>query len=150
MPKARRGMPFTWRPVAIYLAVVVVAGAGLVISDRIYEARQAAPAAPPLLAGARNLVEGYIGAGTVRSSRLDDRTGTLTMEVRDVVADKGKTAAEKRELLSGEGIEAVKRIQGKITFQHIVLKLMKDGKVLATVRADPGREPRTEFAAEFK
>jgi hypothetical protein len=143
-------MPFAWRPVAIYLATVVVAGAGLVIWDRSYEARQASPATPPLLAGARNLVEGYIGNGTVRSTKLDHRTGTLTMEVRDVVADKGKTTAEKRELLSGEGTEAVKRIQGKIAFQHIVLKLMKDGKVLATVRADPGHEPQTEFAAEFK
>ncbi len=150
MANPRKRIPFRWRPVAIYLAIVVAAGAGLVIWDRAYEARQASPAAPPLVTGAQHLVEGYVGSGTVQSTRLDHRSGTLTMEVRDVVSDKGKTSSEKRELLSGEGTEAVKRILGKITFEHIVLKLVKDGKVLATVRSDSGKDPRVEFPPDLK
>jgi hypothetical protein len=150
VPNSKRRVLFPWRPVAIYAAVVIIAGAGLVFWDRAYEARRTSPDTPPLVAGARNLVEGYVGAGTVQSTRLDPRTGTLTMEVRDVVSEKGKTPGEKRDLLSGEGTGAVNRILGKITFQHIVLKLVKDGKTLATVRSDAGKDPRVEFAPDVK
>jgi hypothetical protein len=76
VPSLKRRIPFRWRPVAIYVAIVVAAGAGLVIWDRAYEARQESPAAPPLVTGARNLVEGYVGSGTVQSTRLDPRSGT--------------------------------------------------------------------------
>lgn len=150
MPRTKTRMPFPWRPTAIYVAIVLVAGAGLVIWERAYEARQESVAAPPPEAAARNLVESYVGIGTVQNVRLDHRSGTLTMDVKDVVTDAKKTPAQNRELLTAEGTQAVQRILGFVTFEHIVLRLVKDGKLRATVRAEPGKAPRAEFAPEFK
>jgi len=150
LPKPKNRMLFAWRPVTIYVAVVLVAGAGLVIWERAYEARQDSVAAPPPEAAAKNLVEGYVGAGTVQSVRLDRRTGTLTLDVKDVVTDPKKTLAQNRELLSAEGRQAADRILGFVTFKHVILRLVKDGKLRATVRADPGQTPQTEFAPDFK
>ncbi|HET8998618.1 MAG TPA: hypothetical protein VFP86_03115 [bacterium] len=150
MPKPKKRMPFAWRPVMIYIAIVFVAGAGLVIWERAYEAKQESVASPPPEAAAKNLVEGYVGAGTVQSVRLDRRTGTLTLDVKDVVTDPKKTPAQNQELLSAEGTQAADRILGFVTFKHVVLRLMKDGKLRATVRADPGQTPHTEFVPDFK
>jgi hypothetical protein len=150
LPKPKKRMPFGWRPVLIYIAIVLVAGAGLVIWERAYEAKQDTVASPSPEDAAKNLVEGYVGAGTVQSVRLDRRTGTLTLDVKDVVTDPKKTTAQNRELLSAEGTQAADRILGFVTFKHIVLRLMKDGKLRATVRADPGQTPRTEFVPDFK
>jgi hypothetical protein len=69
--------------------------------------------------------------------------------VRDVVADKAKTPAERRDLLSKEGALAAERLLASVAFKHVVLQLVKDGKVLATVRAEPGKKPRTEFAPDL-
>jgi hypothetical protein len=150
LPKPKRRMPFAWRPVVIYVAIVLVAGAGLVIWERAYEAGQDSVAAPPPEAAAKNLVEGFVGAGTVQSVRLDRRTGTLTLDVKDVVTDPKKAPAQNRELLSAEGTQAADRILGFVTFKHVILRLVKDGKLRATVRADPGQTPHTEFVTDFK
>lgn len=153
VPKSRKAAPFAWRPVAIYVAVVIVVGAGLVLWDRAYVSRQTFPdllrTQPEVVA--KNLVENVVGAGTVQAPvTLDRKTETVTLTVRDVVTDKGKTTAQKQELLSGEGRQAVESILGAVTFKHIVLKLVKDGKVLATVRGEPGKTPQTEFAPDLK
>jgi len=153
VPKSRKAAPFAWRPVAIYVAVVIVAGAGLVIWDRAYVSRQTFPdllrTQPEVVA--KNMVENVVGPGTVQTPvTLDRKTETVTLTVRDVVTDKGKTTAQKQELLTGEGRQAVESILGVVTFKHIVLKLVKDGKVLATVRGEPGKTPQTEFAPDLK
>ncbi len=153
MPKSRMTAPFAWRPVAIYVAIVIVAGVGLVIWDRAYEGSQGSLGSSLSRRpedAARNLVENVVGRGTVEIVTLDQKTGTVTITVRDVVSDKGKTPAEKRELLSGEGTQAVESVLGFVSFKHIVLKLVKDGKVLATVRGEPGKPPQTEFAPGLK
>jgi hypothetical protein len=148
VPKPRRSRPFEWRPVLIYIALVVVAGAGLVLWDLSYEARQTAPTQPEVVA--KNLVEAIVGPGTVQSARLDRKTGTLSMVVKDVVTERGKTPAQNRDLLSREGQMAVEGTLGMVRFKQIVLQLVKDGKVLATVRGEPGKAPQTEFGPDLK
>jgi hypothetical protein len=150
VPISKRRMPFPWRPVATYVVIVVIAGAGLVIWDRAYEARRESIASPPAEVAAKNLVESYVGSGTVQSVRLDHRSGTLTVDVKDVVTDAKKTPAQNKELLSAEGTQAAQRILGFVTFNHVVIRLMKDGKLRATVRAEPGKTPQAEFAPDFK
>ena len=98
---------------------------------------------------AKRLVEGYVGTGTVQASTLD-RSGTLTIKIKDVVTDKSKTAAQNRELVSREGSQAIERVLGLVAFKQVVIQVVKDGKVLATVRGKPGAKPQTEFAPEFK
>lgn len=150
MPKAKQRMPFAWRPVAIYLAIVAVAGVGLVIWDRAYEARRESLDAPRPEVVAKNLVENVVGPRTVRDVVYDRGSDTVTLTVNDVVTGKGKTPAQDRELLTGEGTQAVTSIQGLVTFKHIVLKLVKDGKLLATVRSDAGKAPQLQFAPGIK
>jgi hypothetical protein len=149
-PTSKRRMPFAWRPVAIYIAIVIIAGTGLVMWDRAYQARQESIASPGPEVVAKNLVEGYVGSGTVQGVRLDHRSGTLNVDVKDVVTDVKKTPAQDKELLSAEGTQAAQRILGLVSFNHVVVRLMKDGKLRATVRAEPGKPPQTEFAPEFK
>jgi hypothetical protein len=150
MAATRRQRVFPWRAVAIYVAIVVVAGVGLILWDRSYEAgRHSVPSVAPETA-ARHLVENVVGSGTVQRVTLDQKTGTLTIDVKDVVTDKSKTAAQNRELLAGEGTQAAQAILGFISFKQVVLHLVKDGRTLATVRAEPGKAPRTEFAPDLK
>jgi hypothetical protein len=150
MPAPRRQRVFPWRPVVIYVAIVVVAGIGLVIWDRSYEASRHSVAAPSPEAAATHLVENVVGSGTVSHVVLDKKTGTLTMDVKDVVTDKNKTPVQNRELLSGEGSQAAQAILGFISFKQVALHLVKDGKTVATVRAEPGKPPQTEFAPDLK
>ena len=150
MPKSRKPPVFVWRAVAIYMAAVAVAFGGLFAWDRAYQARQTGPSTalrPEVVA--KRLVESFVGAGTVESSTLD-RNGTLTVKVKDVVTDTSKTPAQNRELLSGEGAQAVERILGFVTFKQVVLQLVKGGKVVATVRGEPGKKPQTDFAPDLK
>ena len=150
MPAPRRQRVFPWRPVVIYVAIVVVAGIGLIIWDRSYEASRHSVAAPSPEAAATHLVENVVGSGTVSHVVLDKKTGTLTMDVKDVVTDRSKSPAQNRELLSGEGTQAAQAILGFISFKQVVLHLMRDGKTVATVRAEPGKPPQTEFAPDLK
>ncbi len=150
MPAPRRQRVFPWRPLVVYVAIVVVAGVGLIIWDRSYEAgRHSVPAASPETA-ARHLVENVVGSGTVQRVTLDQKTGTLTMDVKDVVTDKSKSPAQNRELLAGEGTQAAQAVLGFISFKQVVLHLVRDGKTVATVRAEPGKPPQTEFASDLK
>jgi hypothetical protein len=149
MPKPKKPKLFNWRPVAIYLAIVAAGAVGLIIWERAYEAKEIPPASPSSFTPdvvAKRLVESYVGPGTVQSSHLDPQSGVLTVVVRDVVADRAKTPAERRDLLAKEGALAAERLLGAVRFKHVVLQLVKDGKALATVRAEPGKKPQTEFA----
>jgi hypothetical protein len=152
MARSRKAGLFNWKPVAIYLAIVAAGAAGVIIWERAYEAREVPLAVPASFTPdvvARRLVESYVGTGTVQSSHLDPKSGVLTIVVRDVVTDKAKTPAERRNLLSAEGTLAAERLLGSVAFKHVVLELVKDGKVLATVRAEPGKKPQTEFATDL-
>ncbi|TMI91012.1 MAG: hypothetical protein E6H00_04805 [Bacillati bacterium ANGP1] len=148
MPKPRSQKLFDWRAAAIYIAAVAVAGAGLFAWDHAYQARLSGPRLRPE-ALAKRLVESFVGDGTVQGSTLD-RSGTLTIRVKDVVTDKSKTPAQNRELVSREGSQAVERVLGLVAFKQIVVQVVRDGKVLATVRGKPGAKPETDFAPEFK
>jgi len=150
VPKPRKRTGFPWKPVAVYIAVVAAAGTGLILWDRAYQAREEFSAAPRPETVAKSVVEGFVGAGTVQSVKLDQRTGTLTMEVKDVVTDKNKTAEQNRSLLSGQGTQAAQRILGLISFKRVDLRFVRNGKLLATVRAEPGKTPETIFAPDFK
>jgi hypothetical protein len=150
MPNPKRQRIFAWRPVVIYVGIVLVAGLGLVVWERAYEVGEHSVAAPPPETAAKHLVENVVGAGTVQRVTLDQKTGTLTMDVKDVVTDKSKSREKNRELLSGEGTQAAQAILGLISFKQVVLHLVKDGKTLATVRAEPGKAPQTEFAGDLK
>ncbi len=71
----------SWLPVAIYVAVVVVAGAGLFTWDYLYRRRQEEamrPPAPDVLA--KNLVENIIGRGTVKDIKIDEVAGTVDVK----------------------------------------------------------------------
>ena len=149
-PPRKRHLPFAWRPVAIYVGIVILAGIGLILWDRSYEAARHSIAVPSPETAARNVVENVVGPGTVQRTTLDQRTGTLTMNVKDVVTDKGKTTAQNRELLSREGTQAAETILGLITFKHVTLNLVRDGKTVATVRAEPGKPAQTEFGPDLK
>jgi len=148
VPKPRSQKLFDWRAAAIYIAAVAVAGAGLFAWDHAYQARLSGPRLRPE-ALAKRLVESFVGDGTVQGSTLD-RSGTLTIRVKDVVTDKSKTPAQNRELVSREGSQAVERVLGLVAFKQIVVQVVRDGKVLATVRGKPGAKPETDFAPEFK
>jgi hypothetical protein len=152
--KSKKPKLLDWRPAAIYIAIVVAGAAGIIIWERAYEAKQSLLGAPSSSlapdAVAKRLVESYVGAGTVQSSKLDPKSGVLTMVVKDVVSDKGKTPAERRNLISGEGTLAAQRILGVVAFKQVVLRVAKDGKVIATVRAEPGKRPQTEFAPDLQ
>lgn len=150
MPNPRMQRVFPWRPALIYVAIVVVAGVGLIIWDRSYEAGRHSVAAPSPEAAATHLVENIVGSGTVSHVRLDRKTGALTMDVKDVVTDKSKDPAQNRDLLSREGSQAAQAILGFISFKQVVLHLVRDGKTEATVRAEPGKPPQTEFAPDIK
>lgn len=150
MPSPRTQRVFPWRAALIYVAIVLVAGVGLIIWDRSYEASRYSVAAPSPETAARHLVENVVGSGTVTHVMLDKKTGTLTVDVKDVVTDKSKSPAQNRELLSGEGSQAAQAILGFISFKQVVLHLVRDGKTVATVRAEPGKPPQTEFAPDLK
>jgi hypothetical protein len=150
MPHPKRQRVFPWRPALIYVVIVLVAGVGLIIWDRSYEAGRYSVAAPSPEAAATHLVENVVGSGTVSHVMLDKRTGALTMDVKDVVTDKSRGPVQNRELLSGEGTQAAQAILGFISFRQVVLHLVKDGKTVATVRAEPGKPPKTEFAPDIK
>lgn len=147
MPKPKSRKLFEWRAGAIYIAAVAVAGAGLVAWDHAYEARVSRALRPEDIA--KSLVEGFVGNGTVQATTLD-RSGTLTIKVKDVVSDTSKTPAQNRELVSREGSQAIERVLGLVTFKEMVVQVVRDGKVLATVRGKPGAKPETEFAPDFK
>jgi hypothetical protein len=151
VPKPKTQQIFPWRSAAIYLAIVAAVAVALGAWEHAYEARQAGTAAslqPDVIA--RRLVENIVGPGTVESSTLDAKTDTLTMRVKDVVSDQAKTPAQKRVLLSGEGTQSVAGILRLISFKHIVLELEKDNAVEATVRAEPGKSPTTDFSPALK
>jgi hypothetical protein len=153
MSKASKRRRFPWRPVLVYVAAVVVAGAALVAWDRAYQARMATPASTPPIRPelvAKRVVESFVGDGTVESATLDPKTQVLSMVVKDVVTDKAKTPAERREFLTAEGTQAVERVLGLVTFKQMVLQLKRDGKILATVRGEPGKKPQVDFAPDLK
>lgn len=71
----------SWVPVAIYVAVVVVAGAGLFTWDYLYRRKQEEamrPPSPDVLA--KNLVENIIGRGTVKEIKVDEAAGTVDVK----------------------------------------------------------------------
>jgi hypothetical protein len=71
----------SWVAVAIYVAVVVVAGAGLFTWDYLYRRRQEEamrPPAPDVLA--KNLVENIIGRGAVKEIKVDEVAGIVDVK----------------------------------------------------------------------
>jgi len=146
--RSKKLKPFAWRPVAIYIGVVLVAGTGLILWDRAYEARLSPSVSIQPETVAKNLVEAVMGAGTVQSATLDRKTGRLTMVVKDTT-DKAKSPAQTREQLSQQGSGAVEGVLRMVAFKQMVLQFVRDGKVLATVRGEPGKPPQTEFASEL-
>lgn len=71
----------SWLAVTIYVAVVVVAGAGLFTWDYLYRRRQEEamrPPAPDVLA--KNLVENIIGRGAVKGIKVDEAAGIVDVK----------------------------------------------------------------------
>jgi hypothetical protein len=142
-----------WKPVAVYIGLVVLAGLGLALWDRAYEAQQAAlrqPPPPPVLA--RVLVEEFVGSGTVENVTVDAKAGTLEMSVKDVVTKPGQTLAEKKKNLTSEGTLAIQILHSQMPgIKTITLHLVQNGKVLATAATRPGQAtPGVEFSSDLQ
>ena len=153
MPKSRKRRGFPWRATAIYVLIVAAAGAALVAWDRAYEARRAALMVPPTPeARVTSLVEQVVGPGAVQSIKLDQKTGELEMTVKDIVSQDAKTLDQKKKFLTGEGTVAIQSVLSQmVTLKKVTINLVKDGKVLATVRSVPGvSAPTTDFAPDLK
>lgn len=128
-------------------------GAGLVLWDRAYETRRAARLTPPppdVLA--RNLVEDVVGPKTVQNVAVDEKAGTLELSVTDVLIKPGQPRDEMRKNLASEGALAIQLLRSYMAqFTTVTIHLVKDKKVLATVRVTSGqKEPVTEFSPEVK
>lgn len=150
--RSLRGRLPRWTPIAVYVLVVLVAGAAIVAWDRAYEARRAGlfrPASPQVQV--KNTVEEIIGPGSVTDVKIDSKANTLDLTVRDVLFKPGQPVAEQKKNLTSEGTLAIQFVQARMRFASMTVRLIRDGKTLATVRAASGQtQPATEFAPELK
>jgi len=151
-PKSRRHhRPLNWRPVAVYVAFVLLVGGGIFAWDRAYEARQRAlfaPPPPPVLV--RNLIEDVVGRGTVSDVKIDDKTSTLDVTVRDVLVKPGQSLDEKKKNLATEGTLAIQFVQSRLRYKVMRVHLVQNGKVLATVTVAGQSAPATDYASDLK
>lgn len=79
----RKGKDDLLRPVLAYVGVVALLGAVLGVLQARYEARRRPPSAEAVV---RNLTEGFVGEGTVRSVRLEGGTAELEIAMDGVRA----------------------------------------------------------------
>ncbi|HET7266382.1 MAG TPA: hypothetical protein VFL28_17075 [bacterium] len=140
-------------PVAAYVLFVLLAGGGLFAWDRAYEARQralVAPASPSQLV--RNMIDSIVGAGAVTDVKIDDKTGTLDVTVKDVLVKPGQPLDEEKKNLSTEGSLAIQFVQSRLRYKTMTVHLVrdKDGAPLATVTSSGQGAPRTEYAPGLK
>jgi hypothetical protein len=151
-PRPGRGTRRTdWVPVAGYVTFVLVAGAAIFAWDRAYEARRQAlyrPVSPPVLV--RNMIESIVGAGTVSNVKIDDKANTLDVTVKDVLIKPSQPLAEKKKNLSTEGALAIQFVASRLRFKTMSVHLVRNGKVLATVRAAGQAAPTTEYAPDLR
>ncbi len=147
-----QGWRIPWRPASIYAALVLAAGAGLVVWDHAYEARREALLNPPPNVLAKNLVEDIIGQGTVHNVSVDQKAGTIDVTVEDVLVKPGQSRVEQQKNLTTEGSLAIQLMQSRLrSFKTIAVHVVKAGKPLATVKAEGGKTtPTTEFAADLR
>jgi hypothetical protein len=143
--------PLNWRPAAVYAAIVVVIGGGIYAWDQAYEARQRALfAPPPAPVLVKNLIEDVVGRGTVSDVKIDDKTSTLNVTVKDVLVKPGQSLDEKKKNLSTEGALAIQFVQSRVRYKTMAVHLVQNGKVLATVTATGQRTPTTEYTPDLK
>ncbi len=113
---------------AIYVAVVVVAGAGLFTWDYLYRRRQEeAMKPPPPDVLAKNLVENIIGRGSVKDIKIDEAAGTA-----DVKFESATYPPAARATVSGE-------VVSKSLDQVMVGLRVVKGDPLVYVRANDGK-----------
>ncbi len=97
-------------------------------------------------------MEDIVGPKTVQKIAVDEKAGTLELSVADVLVKPGQPRDEMRKNLSSEGTLAIQLLQGYMAqFKTVTIHLVKDKKVLATVRVAPGqKEPVLEFSPEVR
>lgn len=123
-------------PVLIYIAVVLVAGAGLFVWD-YYDRRreEAARKPPPPEVLAKNLVENIIGRGTVKSVKVDPAAATV-----EVVFESATYPPASRSTVAGEVVsQGLDRIIPGLRVtkgEPLVYVKGSDGKVVVAAQAE--------------
>lgn len=151
--RAPRWRSLLWNPTAAYVAVAAAVVVGLLVWDRVYEARRlAALRPPPPQVLAKNLVEDIVGSGTVRKVALDEKTGSLDVTVEDVLVKPGQSPAEVRRELTTEGTLPIQLVQSRLPWvKAVTLRLVKGGKLLATAHLAGGQKaPVMDFAPDLR
>jgi hypothetical protein len=145
-----RGRPALWRPIAIYIVLVVLAGAGIALWDHFYQAQQAALyQPPPPQVMAKDIIESIVGRGTVHGVSVDAKTGQADLTVEDVLTKPGQSAAEVKKNLTAEGTLTVQALRANMpSLKTVTIHLVKAGKPLATARLAPGqKQVAVDYAA---
>lgn len=145
-----KGTPAMWRPIAIYVGLVILAGAGIVFWDHAYQAQQAAlyqPPSPPVMA--KDIIESIVGRGTVHDVNVNTKTGQADLTVEDVLTKPGQSAAEVKKNLTAEGTLTVQALRANMpSLKSVTIHLVKSGKPLATAHMAPGqKQVAVDYAA---
>lgn len=129
-------------PVAVYVAVAVLATGGMYAWDLSYRRQQEArrrPPEPEVLA--KNLVENIVGANTVREVTVDREKKTVAVRFTSVLFKPEKPKKELRDLLEAEATLATQAILSQMReYNEVTATLVHDGTSLAVAVATRGTE----------
>lgn len=143
--RLQRRMGLSLGPIVVFLAVALVAGAGLFTWDYLWRQQQEVarrPAPPEVIA--RNLVENIIGRNTVKASQVDAGTGVaaVTFESATFKPEPEQSKQHSREFLTAEAELASQAILAQLEqVRRVNLTIVdpKSGATLATATAVRGR-----------
>jgi len=121
-------------PILIYIGIVVVLAGGLFAWDYSYR-RQAEEARkpPPMDVMAKNLVENIIGAGTVKSVKVDEATGSVEVVFESATYPPAARSEESGEVVA-QGLVKVGMIVKKA--DPLIMVKKSEGKIVVAARAD--------------
>lgn len=126
-------------PIAIYVAVVVVAGGGLFAWDYVYQRKQEeALKPPPPDVLAKNLVENIIGRGSVKDLKIDDAAGTVDVTFESATYPPAARATVTGEVVSKD-LERVMVGLRVVKGDPLVYVRGSDGKITAAQAEYTGR-----------
>jgi biotin carboxyl carrier protein len=126
----------SWVPVTIYVAVVVVAGAGLFTWDYLYRRRQEeAMKPPPPDVLAKNLVENIIGRGSVKEIKVDEAAGTVDVKFESATYPPAARATVIGEVVS-KSLDQVMVGLRVVKGDPLVYVRTNDGKIVLAAQAE--------------
>jgi len=138
-------------PIVVYVALAALVGGGIFAADYFYRKRQEAAnrPAPPDVIG-RNLVENIIGKDTVKESKFDPATSTLSITFESATFKPEQPKKQSQEFLEAEAELASQAVLMQMQqVKKLELKIIYKGATLATATAPSTEKDRKGLAITY-